>query len=411
MARTPPTKAAHGLVRARLPALVASAIVAIVCLLVSLSALAHPREDFDLMAYVGVVHAYDGEAGARERTLGDLRDALTPERYAWMTGRDFPGDYAHWMAYDDRSFAQQLVWFRGRPLFTRSAWLVSKLGVKVPRALHLVTLLSTLALAAVTWVALRPRSPDGSVREAVVRSVAFFVVAGVFHFDELAASPLSDPLGAALALAGLGLLARDRPRVGLGLMVVAVLARSDAAMYPGLVAALALAFAARKRPFLASPRDALIAAALAFGARAWVERGSYGWAALVHFRRVHFEPFPADARHTLDASLYLRILKENALELYTCEVVALVAFVVVVAGAAASPRVRALLTADSGAGGPSPAAALTLAMVPLSVARFFAFPDWHSRFFVVPLGLFFVGLAHVAQGLAKTEGSRVASSS
>ena len=34
-------------------------------------------------------------------------------------------------------------------------------------------------------------------------------------------------------------------------------------------------------------------------------------------------------------------------------------------------------------------AALTLAMVPLSVARFFAFPDWHSRFFVVPLGLFF----------------------
>lgn len=411
MARTPPTKAARGLAQARLARIVPSAIVAIVCLLVSLSALAHPREDFDLMAYVGVVHAYDGEAGARERTLGDLRDALTPERYAWMTGRDFPGDYAHWMAYDDRAFAQQLVWFRGRPLFTRSAWLVSKLGVKVPRALHFVTLLSTLALAAVTWVALRPRVLDGSVREAAIRSGAFFGIAGVFHFDELAASPLSDPLGAGLALGGLVLLAHDRPRLGLGLMVVAVFARSDAAMYPGLVAALSVAFAARRRPFLASPREALAAAALAFGARAWVERGSYGWAALVHFRRVRFEPFPADARHTLDAATYFRILRENALELYTCEVVALVAFVVLLAGVAASPRVRGLVTADSGAGGPSPMAALALAMVPLSVARFLAFPDWHSRFFVVPLGLFFVGLAHVVQGLAKTDGPRVPSPS
>lgn len=410
MARTPPTKAARALAQARLTKLVSSALVAIVCLFVSLAALAHPREDFDLMAYVGVVHAYDGEAGARERTLADLRDALTPERYAWMTGRDFPGDYAHWMAFDDRSFAQQLVWFRGRPLFTRSAWLVSKLGVKVPRALHLVTLLSTLALAAVTWAALRPRTPDGSAREAAIRSVAFFGIAGMFHFDELAASPLSDPLGAALALGGLTLLVRDRPRVGLGLMVVAVLARSDAAMYPGLVAALAVAFAAWRRPFPASPRDALAAAALAFGARAWVERGSYGWAALVHFRRVSFEPFPADARHALDAATYLRILKENALELYTCEVVALVVFVALMAGVAASPRVRGLLSSDEGKG-PSPFAALALVMVPVSILRFFAFPDWHSRFFVVPLGLFFVGVAHVAQGLAKTTRTRVRSSS
>jgi hypothetical protein len=314
------------------------------------------------------------------------------------------------MAFDDRSFAQQLVWFRGRPLFTRSAWIVSKLGVRVPRALHLVTLFSTLALAAVVWVALGPREPEGSVKEAVIRSAAFFGIAGVFHFDELAASPLSDPLGAALALGGLTLLAHDRPRIGLGLMLAAVLARSDAAMYPGLVAALALVFAARRWPFVAAPTEALVACGLAFAARAWVERGSYGWAALVHFRRVHFERFPADVHHTLDAAVYARILKENALELYTCEVVALVMFVVLLVGAAASPRVRGLLAADEGKG-PSPFAALALAMVPLSILRFFAFPDWHSRFFVVPLGLFFVGVAHVAQGLAKTPRTRVRSSS
>ncbi len=380
--------------------MVGRALVLLVLAAIAWMALARPRQDFDLMAYVGVVHAYDApsDEAARERTVADLRRELSDERFAWMVGRDYPNGYAHAMAFEPRSFAQQLVWFRGRPLFTRSAWIVSKLGVPVPRALHLVALVSTLALALVFfWGTRAPSDAPAPRGHEAFRFCVWLAIGAIFHLDELAASPLSDPLSSALVVGGLLLvltpaLPRRAPCVGLGVLVVSVLARSDNAMYVAALALFTIVLALQKKNLGISPRILVFATLAAFALRAWVERGSYGWAALVHFRRVHFETYPADVRATLDASTYLGIVRTWSIEVYACEVLALVG----VALLFAHPRLRAR-TSD-------PFVAFAIAMLPLAVVRFFAFPDWDSRFFVAPLGLFFLGLAR-AIVLARTSAS------
>jgi len=358
--------------------LVAFAVVA----LFAVRALLQPREDFDLMAYVGVVRAYDGETGARERSLADLRAALDDGRYAWMTGRDAPESYARAMATDDRVFAQQLVWFRGRPLFTRSAWLLSKLGVPIPRALHLVAWASTVAVAWLLFVGTGGGAGRGppSAAWSVLRVVALASCGALFHLDELAASALSDPLGAALVLASLLLVfTKAAPRAGLLLAVVAVLARSDAAIYAVGLAAFVGACALQKKEPPVSFGAASLSALASVAVRWWVERGSYGWRALVSFRRITLELHPADVRHALSLEAYLGVVRAWALEVYTCQVVAALVLVVLVARRAT----RATLA--------DPWVAFACLMVPLSVVRFLAFPDWDPRFFVAPLGFFFLG--------------------
>lgn len=384
------------------PALVAArAVVGIALLVAAVLAIVRPRQDFDLMAYVGVVHAYDTNDPeiARAKTVDDLRTELTDERFAWMVGRDHPDSYAHAMAHDARSFAQQLVWFRGRPLYTRSAWALSKVGIRVPRALHLVALFASLALGLVFFRA-TSRLPTPWHRLA-----AWVLVAACFHLDELAASPMCDPLSALLVVSGTLMVFRSldtssfgpsparpegaRPsalafaRVGLVLLVLAVSARTDNTMYVATVAA--FLFAVRKRlPGSSSTRlayEAVGAAAIAVVLRAFVERHSYGWAKLVHFRRVDVAKFPADSHAELDLHTYLGIVKSWFFELYTCEVVAIFVFALVLARAHSRARAK------------RPFVAYGMLMVPLALVRFFAFPDWDYRFFVAPLGLFLVAAA------------------
>lgn len=362
------------------------AVVAIALVVAAVLAVVRPREDFDLMAYVGVVHSYDAasDAEARARTLADLQRHLTPERYTWMVGRDYPGSYARAMASDDRSFGQQLGWFRGRPLFTRAAWALARLTkISVPRALHAVATLSTLALAALFFAA------TAGLSRPWLRLATFALVASAFHLAELAASPLADPLSALLVVLGVLLAVQaKRPRLGLGVLVLAVFARTDNAMYAAAFAAFVCILhvypppdESASRPRLPSPPEALASAALAFALRAWLERDSYGWWALVHFRRVKFETYPADVRAPFSLSTYLDVLRAWALEVYACEVLALVGLAGLLVFARTEVRRQ-------------PIVAFGALMVPLSVARFLAFPDWDSRFFVAPLGLFFVGLAY-----------------
>lgn len=366
---------------ARKTASLVRALVALALLVGAVAAIAWPREDFDLMAYVGVVHRYDArtDGEARARTLADLERHLTPERYAWMVGRDYPDSYARAMASDDRSFGQQLGWFRGRPLFTRAAWALARCGLSVPRALHAVAWLSSLALAALFFGA------TAGVSRAWLRLASFALIAGVFHLAELAASPLADPLSALLVVGGTLLaLHAGRPRAGLGVLVLAVLARTDNAMYAASLAVFACMMHlvpsddAARRP---RPLEALAGAALALGLRAWLERDGYGWWALVHFRRVRFEPYPADVHPPFSLATYLGVVRAWALEVYTCEVLALLGLAWLALGARGELRRQPLV-------------AYGALMVPLSVARFLAFPDWDSRFFLAPLGLFFVGLAY-----------------
>jgi hypothetical protein len=187
-------------------------------------------------------------------------------------------------------------------------------------------------------------------------------------------------------------LTREAPRVGLAVLVLSVFARSDNAMYVAALALFAIVLALQKKSLGLSPMRLVFATFLAFALRAWIERGSYGWAALVHFRRIHFETYPADVHATLDASTYLGIIRTWSIEVYACEVVALVGLVLLFA----HPRLRARAN--------DPFVAFSIAMLPLAVVRFLAFPDWDSRFFVAPIGLFFLGLAR-AVVLARTSDS------
>jgi hypothetical protein len=101
----------------------------------------------------------------------------------------------------------------------------------------------------------------------------------------------------------------------------------------------------------------------------------------VHFRRVRFEPYPAEVHPPFSLATYLGVVRAWALEVYTCEVLALVGLAWLVFGARGELRRQPLV-------------AYGALMVPLSVARVLAVPDWDSRFFLAPLGLFFVGLAY-----------------
>jgi len=167
-------------------------------------------------------------------------------------------------------------------------------------------------------------------------------------------------------------------------LVLAVFARTDNAMYAASLAVFVCMMHmtpsddATPRP---RPLEALGAAAVALGLRAWLERDGYGWWALVHFRRVRFEPYPAEVHPPFSLATYLGVVRAWALEVYTCEVLALVGLAWLVFGARGELRRQPLV-------------AYGALMVPLSVARFLAFPDWDSRFFLAPLGLFFVGLAY-----------------
>ncbi len=364
----------------------AAILVALVIAASMAGALSWPRQDFDLMAYVGVVRRYDASSDeeALSLTLADLRRELTPERFAWMTGQGHPDSYAHAMASDARSFGQQLRWFQGRPLFTRAAWALVRGGLTAPRALHLISALSSALLAAVFFMC------TAALRRSWLRVAVWLGTCSVLDLASLAASPLADPLSALLVVSGLGLvLLWERPLPGLSLLVASVAARPDNVMY-----ALALsAFLLGSRPIFAAralgPSAGASAAALVVWR--WVDRESYGWAKLVHFRRVGLERYPAEALMPLSLAHYGRVLRAWALEVYTCEVVAALLWVLLLA------RFRSRLLSR-------PFVAFGVCMVPLSLARFLLFPDWHSRFFVAPLGIFFIAAAMVISP-APTRGS------
>ncbi|MBP9111309.1 MAG: hypothetical protein KBF88_00805 [Polyangiaceae bacterium] len=396
--------------------IVAILSAAMVCL-----AFLSPAEDYDLFTFVGVLHRYDHPAEvALERTKAELRESLSPERYRWITGEGDKIGYEHAVATRPEVFDAQLRWFYGRPLFTRSAWLLTKLGISSHRALHGISLASGGLLAILLFRLTRVLDPRercstypldydpwrerlGSWRTPWTVSKQWWIDLmrlGMWGFLMVATdvwgitrSPLSDALGMLLVAIAIDAMISSLSRPSRTLrafpfLFLAIGARPDNSLYVLAISAFILfrTFVSTEDPLhknlrgIAGPRAqaatlAIAAALAATGLAFWLNRRSYGIRKLIYFRRVFLELLPDQAEMPLSLSSYLSIVFRVLTEVRAIEILSILVFVVWL-----FTRKRPLFS--------EPFAVLGFLMIPLSATRFLLFPDFNTRFFVVPFSLF-----------------------
>ena len=285
---------------------------AYVALALALAFLAWGRPLFgwDLLGYVGAVAAIDTHDPQRVQATAyaDVRAATPPRIYAQLTG--MAGDdaiaYRRDVARNPDHFAQQLPFYRVRPLYVGLLYVLHKAGLGTPHAVYLVSALSFVVIGILTliWTS-RYLAPAYAAGGSLLLLLTPPVMA-------VARTPSPDALSAAMVLGALFALVELRQRATFALlMVLAIFVRNDNAIF-AVVLFLYFGFAATETRRSASLAIglALLSAVCYFAINRWA--GAYGWSVLFHHTFLGFLPAPAEFEQIVTPAQYAAALKHGA---------------------------------------------------------------------------------------------------
>lgn len=359
-------------VGARRPAALLCAAVAAGAL--GLSA-ARPHWNWDMIGYVAAARSLaDGDAGVLQGfTYAEVERSVPPAVFAELAPAG--GDsYRRAVRADPEAFREQLPFYRIRPLHNAAVLLLSRAGVGLGRATHLVP-----GIAVAAAIALLLPLAASALPPPLAAALPLLAVA----FGALDVARLATPDGTALlgvVLAGL-LYAAGRATPLFLLLPLLVAVRTDLVLLSLPLAAAAGAVA--RRPAAAALSGG-VALALALAIPAHF--GHPGWAVTFHHTFVAPLARPLSEPPALDAARYLRVLAGRCVDLAGDR-----AFLLYAAAALSLREIgRAARAASAAAALRTPAAALALACLAYVAAHFLLFPAADERFFTGPylLGAF-----------------------
>lgn len=252
-----------------------------------------PIYNWDMIGYAAVVESMDTDDAAvvHQRVFDSLRRYAPPPEFEELVDRN---DYRRTVYRDPESLRQHIPFYRTKLAYVGAVYLLTRAGVGVLRAMHLVSAVCAVCGLWLLFFAFRRRVDWLGAALVPVIGLALGAL-------EVARLATPDAMGFA-ALALFALLFLERPRALLVVVPLFVLVRPD------LVLLLAVAYAWMF--FTRDPgRPAVVASAVAAAALFL----SASWFVAVHRWQLYVsyagaQPYPLDATVALSVGAYIRTL-------------------------------------------------------------------------------------------------------
>ena len=244
----------------------------------------HPEYNWDLIPYTAAVVARDvhDPAAVHAKTYRLVRAVVPADRMEELVA---PG-YRRDVAESPRALAEQLPFYRIKPLYLVGLRALALGGMNPARATVWLSVLAYVGLGVLVWAWLGGLAPP-------LRFVAATLLAVSEPLLHVAGLDNPDALSALVVVAGLYLfVVRHRPRAALVLVAVAIGVRSDNVFLCALFAGL-LGWRDRR-----APRRWLVPAAVGVAGVAWVawwhhHVGNYGWRLTMYHSFIRALSYPA----------------------------------------------------------------------------------------------------------------------
>lgn len=358
-------------------------LYAAVALLTSVYAYLRPDYDWDVLAYIGVVHMYEGHDAqtVHRMTYDDVKAKVSADEFEALThSKD---GYRAAVYADPEAFRQQLPFYTIKPLFNGLVFVLHQLGIPAMDAGMAVSITGYLTFCAVLFLCIRSYGGHPLVWLA---GALFITCPPLFALSRMA-NP--DMLSTCLiAIAFYLLLVRKSPAGFGAVMFLSVFARTDNLILT-FTSLVLLTFLARK-PYRMGRAPFVLFAAASVSAYAGINyfAGNYGWSTLFYHTFVQYMPYPAEYHGHIQPGEYVRQLLSGALsfkESYVSFFVLLAVFSAIVIARTERSKEKSMYLY-----------AIWLLLLNIA-ARFMLFPIFWDRYFAG----YYAVLAIIALGLAK----------
>ncbi|MHB8735458.1 MAG: hypothetical protein ACYC6M_09175 [Terriglobales bacterium] len=356
-----------------------------------------PLYNWDLVGYVGSVLAWETPqaAAVHARTYALLARELPHGAFSELIER-LP--YTRTVARDPEAFAEQLPFYRVKIGYVALLTGLRRLGVDLPRAVALVSSVSTGTSLWILFLWLE--SQLGSGRAAWI-TAAVGVSPPLLELGRLATP---DALACLTVLSATWLLTLGRRSLAVGLGVAAVTVRPDTLVFIGLLAATWYCSPQRAGDRARAVSLAALALAVYWGENHWAQ--TYPWTVLFHHTFTGWLAYPRNFQGRVTPGTYLRAVAEELPRMQTSVVVLFAAWLGLVRGV--GRRLKGWSHSNDATSPRYPEVILpaTLAAV---VLHFLLFPSLADRFFVPQCLLWLVCVAAMLAEGERERGSDAAS--
>ena len=338
--------------------------------LLAASALAYcvyrPVHNWDMIGYIAAAKSFEEKdaAALHAFTYGQLRLSVPSGEYATLAAGD---NYSRAISTDASALAEQLPFYKIRPVFTGLIYLLYKGGVNIVFATHLVSGVAVVAATALLYL----MSVSFLAKPWSYALPPLAVFFGVFDLARLS-TPDSLAFFGVLFSAYLYLSRRFVPLLVILPLVIGI--RTDLVLFTMPLSLYIFALKKTVRWKSALSVFLSVAAYIAIGEYA----GNPGWSTIFSFTFVNILAHPISTPHTLTLQQYLNVLFDglNTVEGSKTTVLSLLlsAYTLYLS------RILSKPTAAFVAFNSSPAV-LTIVCVFFLVSHFLAFPVLWDRFF------------------------------
>lgn len=250
-------------------------LVAIMALIVLAFGVKKPSYNWDMIGYVAAALSAEGYQGAslNKATYDSVRSEVGPHTFDQLT----QDDYRETVFRDPASLAQQLPFYRIRPLYVGLIRVVHAMGLEYPKSTYVVSaIFAALSVVLLAFVA----------REIGAPVIAVPLVVLFSGFIDIARLSTPDAMACFFALLTIYALIRGSTLVFF-LAAVLPLVRTDFLLLSLLVLGHSFIFGQRKYAI-----TSMTAACVLYGLVARMN-GAYGWLTLFNTSLIHKTAYPA----------------------------------------------------------------------------------------------------------------------
>lgn len=366
-----------------------AAVYSVVLLTIVGYAQLRPVNNWDMVAYVGIARSIGSTdtAALHDEVYELLEASVDADSYRALTAtgseRTSAAPFLAETASSSRAFAEQLPFYLVKPAYPLLIAAADQLGMNPFAASVLIASLGYVAFALLLLVWLQRQ-----LAPLVATGLAILIVVSP-PFAILARLSTPDSLSLFVIVASAYALAvRRAPGIALGLSLLGILIRPNAAVWAVLLAAYLLVLArGRDRPARWLPIATMVAAIIIYvGLTRWA--GYYPYPTLFHHALIEYLPYPAEFESTFGILDYAR---QYVHELLAFQYGAALLFL---------PLAAIVLLARRHLGGPSTdlIAGLTVLAILAAAAQWIVYPIEPERILAGQLAVILIGLALTAAG-------------
>ena len=277
-------------------------VLALLCVIVLNLFWARPFYNWDLIAYVGVVHSYTQKSPSliHARTYSEIQEHVPTTPYRRLLGEGHSHkDYRAAMAKSPEEFVAQLPFYSVKPLYPSLMFLLNQTGIDLVTASVLISRVSYLLIGILLWYWIARYYPPltSFLLASLLISMPFSLALARYSTPDALSSLI-------LLLAFFLFIEHSRTRLATVILVLSIAARPDNVMLVTLLALYDLVFRKEERLFSLG----VMLAAFSLYKLLTTLSGNYGWPTLFYFAHVSFLTNPASDPIHFSAIDYLKVL-------------------------------------------------------------------------------------------------------